>query len=53
VTSFVNVTAQDVAALVPQYIYTSILRTALNDPQFNFTVTTEPFPVFYIFKERE
>lgn len=29
------------------------MRTALNDSSFNFTVTTEPFPVFFIFKERE
>jgi len=53
VNALVNVTAQDVAALVPQFMYESILRTAMNDPNFNFTVTTEPFPVFWIFKERE
>jgi ATP-binding cassette, subfamily A (ABC1), member 3 len=42
-----------VAALYPQFIYESILKTATNDSNFNFAVTTQPFPVFWIFKERE
>ena len=53
INSFLNVTSQDVAALYPQYMYTSILRTALDDPEFVFDVTTTPFPVFYAFIERE
>ena len=34
-------------------MYTSILRSALGDPEFEFDVTTAPFPVFYAFKQRE
>jgi hypothetical protein len=48
-----NLTSQDVTALYPQFLYESILKTATNDSNFNFAVTTQPFPVFYIFKERE
>ena len=34
-------------------MYQSILANANNDPDFKFEMTTEAFPVFYIFKERE
>ena len=34
-------------------MYTSILGSALGDPEFEFDVTTAPFPVFYAFKQRE
>jgi len=40
-------------ALYPQFIYESILKTATNDSDFTFSVTTQPFPVFYVFKQRE
>ena len=53
INNLVNVTSQDVSALYPQYIYSSILKTALDDPEFIFDVTTAPFPVFYEFKQRE
>jgi ATP-binding cassette subfamily A (ABC1) protein 3 len=48
-----NLTSQDVMALYPQFIYESILKTATNDSDFTFAVTTQPFPVFYVFKQRE
>ena len=47
--TFLNVTSQDVTAIYPQFLYTSILRTALENPNFNLNVTTAPFPVFYKF----
>ena len=53
ITAFLNITSQDVAALFPQYIYQSVLANANDDPDFKFDVTTEPFPVFYVFKQRE
>jgi ATP-binding cassette subfamily A (ABC1) protein 3 len=53
VNNFVNTTSQDVAALYPQFIYTSILRTALDDPDFTMDVTTTPFPILYQFMARE
>ena len=34
-------------------MYRSVLSIATDDPDFKFDVTTEPFPVFYVFKERE
>jgi ABC-type multidrug transport system fused ATPase/permease subunit len=42
-----------VTALFPQYMYQSVLANANHDPDFKFELTTEPFPVFYVFKERE
>jgi ATP-binding cassette subfamily A (ABC1) protein 3 len=34
-----------VSILYQQYLYQAILRTALNNPKLNFTVTTTPYPV--------
>lgn len=34
VNNYLNVTSQDVSALYPQFMYTSILRTATDDPEF-------------------
>lgn len=53
ITTFLNITSQDVTSLYPQFMYQAVLRTANDDPDFNFALTTEPFPVFYVFKERE
>ena len=53
ITTFLNITSQDVTSLYPQFMYQAVLRTATEDPDFNFALTTEPFPVFYVFKERE
>lgn len=39
--------------LYPQFIYESVLKTATGKSDLSFTVTTEPFPVLYIFSERE
>lgn len=47
--TFLNVTSQDVTGIYPQFLYTSILRTALDNPDFVLDVTTSPFPVFYKF----
>lgn len=46
VVNYLNVTSQDVTALYPQYLYTSILRVATGDPDFIFSVTTTPFPIY-------
>ena len=34
-------------------MYQSVIANAIDDPDFNFGLTTEPFPVFYVFKQRE
>jgi len=34
-------------------MYESILRTALDDSNFSLTVTTQPFPVYYVFLQRQ
>ena len=33
-------------------MYESILKTALDDTDFTFTVNTVPFPVFWVFATR-
>jgi ATP-binding cassette subfamily A (ABC1) protein 3 len=48
-----NLTSQDVAALYPQFIYESILKTATNDSNFQFNVTTQPYPLLWVFLERQ
>lgn len=42
--SFVNLTSQDVTGLYPLFMYQSILKTATNNPKFNFTVRSTPYP---------
>jgi len=49
VNSYINITSQDVTALYPQFMYESILKTATGDKDFKFKVTTEPYPILYIF----
>ena len=46
--SHANLTSQDVAALGPTFMYQSILKTATNNPNFNFKVQTVPYPPAYI-----
>lgn len=46
-------TSQDVTALYPQYMYEAILRVATNDPEFTFSVTTTPYPIYQKFKDLE
>ena len=47
--TYVNTTSPMVTAYYPQYMYQSILRTALDKPDFEFNVNTQPFPVFWVF----
>ena len=46
IVNFLNVTSQDVTAMYPQYMYQAILRVATNDPDFTFSVTSTPFPIY-------
>jgi hypothetical protein len=39
--------------LYPQYFYESLLKYTSGDPDFEFTVTTSPYPVMAVFGERE
>jgi len=41
-----------VTGLYPQFIYESVLKVATGNPNFEFSVTTQPYPVLYVFKER-
>ena len=34
-------------------MYTAILRTATNDPNFIFEITSAPFPIYQKFKDYE
>ncbi len=45
VSSFVNLTSQDVTALYPQFMYEAILKQATGNPNLKFTVINAPFPV--------
>ena len=53
VVNYLNITSPDVTAFYPQYLYTAILRAALDDPDLNFNVTSVPFPVYQKFKDYE
>ena len=46
IVSYLNVTSSDVTAMFPHYMYQAILRVATDDPNFNFDVTTQPYPIF-------
>ena len=37
-------TQADVSVYFPQYMYESILKVANDNPDFKYTVTTEPYP---------
>jgi ATP-binding cassette, subfamily A (ABC1), member 3 len=43
--SHVNATAQDIVMIAPQIMYESILKTALDDPSFEFKVTSKAYPL--------
>ena len=47
-----NITSQDVEALFPQYMYQAVLSAVIDTP-ITYDVTTQPFPIFYAFKQRE
>ena len=53
VTAFLNVTSQDVTALYPHYMITAILRAASGDPDLIYDVTTRPFPIYQVQKNKE
>lgn len=39
--------------MYPQYMYQAILRVATGDPNFTFSVTSTPFPIYQQFKDIE
>ena len=41
--SYVNLTSQDAAGLFPQFMYESILQTAIEDPEFEFKTRATPY----------
>ena len=53
INQFLNITSQDVSGIYPQYLYAALFKTQMNDPDFDFNLTTAPFPVFYAFSQRE
>ena len=53
IVNYLNVTSQDVTAMFPQYMYQAILRVATGDENFNFDVTTTPYPIYQAFKDIE
>ena len=53
VNTFLNITSQDVTGIYPQYLYQALFKTQMNDPDFEFNLTTAPYPIFHVFKQRE
>lgn len=45
VVDFVNTTSQEATVAYPQFMYESILKTASNDTEFEFVMTTSAYPV--------
>ena len=48
--TYMNTTSQDVVAYYPQFMYESILRSALDDPNLVFSTTSKTYPVTKILK---
>ena len=46
--SYVNTTSKDVVSHYPQFMYESILKTATDDPSFEFSVKSSPPPQTYV-----
>lgn len=53
VINYVNTTSQDVAAAYPQFMYEGILRAATEQPNFQFRMTTRPFPISQRYRDQE
>jgi len=43
--SHMNITSQDAASLVPQFMYESILKVATGNPNFEFKVRSTAYPL--------
>ena len=53
INSYLNLTSQDVTAMFPQWMYEAVLKTATGNKDFEFQVTTEALPLFYVFLQRQ
>ena len=51
--TFVNTTSQDASAFFPQFLYQSILREAMGDPDFIFNVSTMAYPTSTTLNDRD
>jgi len=49
----VNTTSGEATVAYPQFMYESILKTASNDTEFEFKMTTKPYPVLQKLRDRE
>ncbi len=47
-----NLTSQDVSALVPQFAYEAILKQATGNPNLKFKISTSSYPVSQKLKNR-
>ena len=43
-TTYLNLTQTDTVVQFPQYMYEAILKKANNNPDFKFSMTTQPYP---------
>jgi hypothetical protein len=51
--TMVNLTHRDAVALYPQYMYETILKVALDDPEFEFKTRNTPYPITNVVKDRK
>ena len=50
--TYVNLTSPAGVTTFPQFMYESILKTATQDPEFEFTTRSSPYPPTYEMKRR-
>ena len=50
--SYVNLTSTGSAAIFPAFMYDAILKTATDDPEFEFKVRSTPYPLTHEIEKR-
>ena len=51
--TYLNTTSQDVTGMFPQFMYEAILRVESGDPDFTYSITTVPYPIYQAFLDIE
>jgi len=51
--SFVNLTSQGASVYFPQFMYESILKSAVGNHNFTYDLTTVSFPVSSVLEDRK
>ena len=51
--TMVNFTARESVSLYPQFMYEAVLRTALDEPEFELKTRSTPYPITNVVRERK